>query len=324
MHHITYVRVLGPRCARACIGLGIALLASCTEPTAPTVAPVVRVDPQWVTGAAAAAVDPVTRLFVLQPGVSARLTPLAAESAAVAYIRFSLNPGTLGNARSTLESDRGAPIAQWNRLFPCGRTMYVESPVGAAPDSSQRNLIQYMRSAWSVTLCGPNGEPQVGVGVSDTRSGARFVGPDYLLADIDSIGQMHASMGLRRSLGGAPHPSPEAAVRALFIATGVPVAAVPRPRIHWAPLMTIATIPIWELQLASAVTATFDNGESTPSFTRVFVRLITEDSLEFSVPSEEQPDVLWMPYPISFDPFVNDSLAFPVIHPVALRRVRFQ
>lgn len=298
-------------------------VGSCTEPTAPTGPSVVRVDPDWVTGAAAAGVDRASRLFVLLPGVPTQLTPAAAESAAVAYIRFALHPETLGNERATLEADRGEPVADWNRLLPCSRTVFVETPVGPAPDTTERNLVRYMRSSWALTLCGPAGDPQVGITVRDTRSGATFVGPDYAPETINAIGQMHASIGLPRRRGPAPHPSPEAAVRALFRLTGVPVAEVPRARVYWAPLMTIATMPIWELNLAAAVTATFDGGETTPPFTRVYARAVADDAIEFSLPSAVQPDVLWMPFPISFDPLVIDSLPFAVLHPVAFRRVRF-
>lgn len=305
------------------LALGVGLLSSCSEPTGPTRSTIVRVEPEWVTGAAAAGVDPVSRLFVLTPHVGALLTPVAAESAAVAYIRFALNPGTLSNARPSLEADRGAPVAAWDRLLPCGRTVLAETPFGTAPAGAPRNLVRYMRSAWSVTLCGPGGEPQVGVGVSDTRSGARFVGADYVLADIDSIGQMHIDIGLPRHWGGGLRPSPESAVGKLFQETGVPIAEVPRPRVYWAPLMTVAMLPLWELELASSVTATFETGDPTTPFTRVYARLISGDSIEFSVPSDVQPEEIWLPFPISFEPFISDSLPFAVVHPIAFRRVRF-
>lgn len=309
--------------AISALAFGVVLLSSCSEPTGPTRTTIVRVDPEWVTGAAAAGVDPRSRLFVLAPHISALLSSVAAESAAVAYVRFALGPSTLGNARSSLEADRGAPIAAWDRLLPCGRTALAETPFGTAPAGAPRNLVRYMRSAWSVTLCGPDGDPQVGVGVSDTRSGARFVGADYLLADIDSVGQMHASIGLPRHWGGGLRPSPESAVGKLFQHTGVPIAEVPRPRIHWAPLMTVAMMPLWEIELASSVTATFENGDPTTPFTRVYARLISEDSIEFTVPSDVQPEVLWSPFPISFEPFILDSLPFAVVHPIVFRRVRF-
>lgn len=298
-------------------------LGACSEPTGVERRPVLRVDPAWVTGEAAAGVDPVTGLFVLAPPSTTELPAVAAESAAVAYIRFSLNPGTFGNERETLEDDRGAPIAAWDRLLPCGRTVHVQTPFAPAPATAPPILVRYMKSAWSVTLCGPDDDPQVAIGVADTRSGARFVGPDYLLADIDSIGQMHTSFGLPRAWAGGPMPSAEAAVGALYGFTGVPIIRVPRPVLHWAPLMTVPSFPTWDLQTATTFTARFDNGELTSPLSRIYARLFTLDSIGFYVPAESQPAEVWMPFPVSFDPFVVDSAAIGVLQPIAFRRVYF-
>lgn len=301
----------------------VVAVEACSEPTAPVRRNVLRVDPAWVTGEAAAGVDPATGLFVLAPPTTRELPLAAAESAAVAYIRFSLNPGTIGNARATLEAYRGAPVAAWDRLVPCGRTMLAQSPFAPAPTSAPRNLVRYMKSAWSVTLCGPNGDPQVAVGVSDTRSGARYVGADYLLADIDSISQMHSRIGIPRAWEGGVLPSAEAVAGAFYAGTGVPIMRVPRPQIHWAPLMRIPSLPLWEIAPAVTVMARLENGDMTGPLTRIYARIFAGDSLGFYVPAASQPTQVWVPFPISLDPFIVDSVAIGVLQPIAFRRVHF-
>lgn len=82
--------------------------------------------------------------------------------------------------------------------------------------------------------------------------GVRYSGADYVIADLDSIGQVH-------------HDS------------GIPVTGA---------------------------------------------RLDIGDSIAFCVPEEMQPSVIWAPYPVSFEPFVEDPVPFPVTKPILFRRVR--
>lgn len=298
-------------------------VGACSEPTGPVRRDDLRVDPSWVIGEAAAGVDPTTGLFILAPPAAHELSLAAAESAAVAYIRFSLNPGTLGNGREVLESDRGAPIGAWDRLSPCGRSIHVRTPFAPAAATAPRNLVRHLKSAWSVTLCGPNQDPQLGIGVADTRSGARFVGPDYLAADIDSIRQMHTSVGIPRSRSGGLQPSAEAVVGALYGITGIPVTHVPRPQLTWRPPMTIPMYPIWELETAATFSGRFEDGAETGPISLIYAGLFALDSLGFFVAAESQPNEVWMPFPVSFDPLVLDSVAVSVLHPISFRRVLF-
>lgn len=301
----------------------IAWTAACSDPSGLASPRALRVDAQWVTGEAAAAVDPGTGLFRIDPAPSAVLTRAAAESVAVASIRFGLHFAVLSNTRASLEADRGAPIAAWDALRPCGRTMLALTPFGPAPAEAPRTLARFLGSAWSVTLCGPSGDPQVALHISDAQSGARFVGEDFNLADIDSLAQMYISNGLPRSAAAGMQPSPEAVVGSLFAHTGVPISLVPRPRIHWFPPTMIARYPMWQLELTTTVTAQFDGGQMTGPFSTVYGRLVAPDSVEFFVPSDSQPATIWAPYFLSTEPAIQDSVAFAVVRPIVFRRVRF-
>src|SRR5690606_24813166 len=143
-------------------------------------------------------------------------------------VRFSLNPGTFGNARATLESDRGAAVAAWNALRVCGRALWVQSPFGPSSVPAPRNMVRSMSSAWAHTLCGPRSDPQVAVHTVDVQTGIRYIGPDYRIEDLDSIGQVHHTAGIPLvGRGPVPWPAPEAALQALFAQTGVPISEIP-------------------------------------------------------------------------------------------------
>jgi hypothetical protein len=296
-------------------------LVACDAPTGPSDPRIVRVDPAWVTGAAAAAVDPVSRLFAISPSGESALTRAGADSAALASIRLALHPGTVGNGRSSLESDRGAPVAAWNEMSVCGRAMRVESPFGAPLDTAPRNLRRFLSSAWVHTICGPRGDAQVAMHTTDVRTGIRFNGADYVIADLDSIGQVHLDSGIPVTGGVVPWPSPEEVLRRLFELTGVPISQVPQPQLHWYPPITVAWIHMWRLELSAQITGQLEDGGTAPPFSTIFARLDIGDSIAFYVPEETQPSVIWAPFPVSFEPFVEDSVAFPVIKPIIFRRV---
>jgi hypothetical protein len=150
-----------------------------------------------------------------------------------------------------------------------------------------------------------------------------MVGADFLLADIDSIGQMFSTFGIPLNWRDGIAPTPEAAVGTLFQQTGIPIAEIPRPQVYWAPLMTVPGFPIWELALASPAVATFDDGSATGPFTRVYVQQTAFDSIGFYLAAPDQPTQVWLHFPVSFNPIVDDSLPIPVVRPIAFRRIRF-
>jgi hypothetical protein len=303
--------------ATACFGA-----LACDDLTGPAAPATVRVDPAWVTGAAAAAVDPASGLFRITLGPGSALTIAAAESASLAVARFQLNPATFGNSRSVYEQDRGgAAVASWDRLEPCGRSIRVESPFGPAPVGTPTYLAHAMRSRWAVTLCGPRGDAQLAVSTADALSGARFVGADYDLADLDSLGGMHTLVGIPPGRGRETEPSPEAAVQAVFRRLGVQVSAVPEPFVRWAGAQFVARQPIWRVTLAHAVEGVHDDGSAAGPLTTVFVRAVSPDSVDLFTPASEQPSQVWRLFIVRGETVGIDSVPFAVVSPIVFRRL---
>lgn len=296
--------------------------AACDSPVGPGAPILTRIDPAWVTGAAAAAVDPGTGLFVLDRDPVSVLAPEVAESAAVAMARLVLNPATIGDARAAYERDRGAPLAAWNRLSACGRTIRVETPFGPAPPETPLVIARSRRAQWAVTLCGPRGDAQLAVSTSDVESGVPFVGSDYWTGSTGLLNGMHSLFGIPPGLGAGTLPSPEATVREVFTRLAVRVAEVPKPFVSWSGVSAAPRYPIWRVILAEPIQATHDDGSPAGALTVVYVRAVADDLLGFFTPVGEQPAQVWQPFPLSLDPIRLDSVAFAVTSPVMFRRLR--
>ena len=302
----------------------VLLSLGCTEPTGLDPEPLTRVNAAWVTGAAATAVDPMTGLFRLTAPPTSVLGVESAESAALAYARMDLSHFGLD---PWLEEDHGGPIAAWDALVPCGRTAYATSAFGPAPDPAPRQLKRVVSSSWAVTLCGPDGRPDLSVGVADAVSGARMDGADYLIADIDSLAQMHSMIGVPAGWPRGLSILPEDAVGALFRATQVRISEAPVGHVYWSPGMTVPAYLTWELVLETAVVGQLESGAQSQPVTRIRVTRFTpgepDADIRFLVPEDAQPAVVWVPYPVQFDPPLADSVAVPVIHPLNMQRVTF-
>lgn len=311
-------------CRSSLIAPVVLVFLGCTEPTGLDPEPLTRVNASWVTGAAATAVDPMTGLFRLTAPPANVLGVESAESAALAYARMNLN--TFGSD-PWLEQEHGGPIAAWNELVPCGRTAYATSAFGPAPDPAPRELRRFVSSSWAVTLCGPDGRPDLSVGVADAVSGARMDGADYLIADIDSLAQMHSMIGVPAGWPRGLSILPEDAVGALFRATQVRISEAPVGHVYWSPGMTVPAHLTWELVLEAAVVGQLESGAQSQPVTRIRVTRFTpgvaDDDIRFLVPEDSQPTEVWVPYPVQFDPPLADSVAVPVIHPLNMQRITF-
>jgi len=246
----------------------------------------------------------------------------------VASVRLSLNPGTVSEARASFEEQHGGPIADWDQLRPCGRTVYGTSPFGTVPTHAPIQLQRLLSPAWSVTLCGPDGLPDVTGGVTDAVSGARIVGLDYLIADLDSLLAMHTQQGVPHGWRTGLSLSPEDAVRAFFEATSVRISRVPIGHLMWAPGVTVPACMSWQIELEESIAGRYDTGESSHAVTRLFVRRVPPgcmgNEIAFYAADEDQPSAYWFSYPVQPQPIVLDSISVPTVGPLVLRRVRFQ
>src|SRR5436190_22643909 len=99
------------RSSHAALALVILLcIGGCESVDAPHGATRARVDPQWVTGSAAAALDSATGLIRLEIPDGNFISRLAAESIAVGAMHFYLSPDQFIDLPAALEHDRGGPI----------------------------------------------------------------------------------------------------------------------------------------------------------------------------------------------------------------------
>lgn len=141
--------------------LGLTLLLACTDSDS-VAPPLLRANPENLTGAAAAAVGS-DGLFDLEAPAETQypiLTQLEAERLALGFVKEY--------ARSTLvrfETQHGGPI-DLASLRQCLRSLYAESPYVRVPDATPRYLVRALGPQWVVTLCAASGVPQLKVAVA--------------------------------------------------------------------------------------------------------------------------------------------------------------
>jgi hypothetical protein len=313
---------------RRCSFRMVPILASClacADAAGPAASHELRVDPAWVVGEAAGAVDPATGLFTLVPAEPSVLTAEAADSVAVAYGRMMLSPSTFGNSRAVLEGDRMGPISAWDRMRACDRTVHRLTPFGAVPSALRPPFDRLFASRWGVILCGTGDTPEIAVDVSDLDLGLSYVGQDFTPASVRSLNGAIIAFGIRRTLGAARALSPEEAVKAVFELTGRPIRRPPRSVLRWLPLYTSQICPSWELELAAPVTGlNVDTGDSVTVSSLLVERGLPHcigAPVEFRIAAPVQPTELWYPFPVSAGSSERDSVAVPIIRPVLYHRL---
>jgi hypothetical protein len=198
----------------------------CESPVGPRAVAPTRVDPEWVVGAAAAAVDPETGLFLLAPALDAELDVAAARSLALAYLPIAAYDGPF-SSRGVVEQDRGKPI-NWNSLEPCGRTYRVSSAFGPHPESVPRQYHRINAAQWVVSFCGPN-DVEVSISVSDAPRSLEVVNDSLVWAHPDSLDGVFTVTGVPAQFpSGIPLP-PEDAVAYVFAMTNTRISEAPEP-----------------------------------------------------------------------------------------------
>lgn len=200
-------------------------MLGCGDSTSPIPAANVRVHLDWVTGAAEAALDPITGQFRLPDPRPQFVTLAAAETLAVAVSRWLGSPYQVGNAPAVLQHDRGGAI-EFSSLRQCSRATYSVSPFSEFPSSVPGFVRRSLGHHWAVPLCGADGTVQLSVGVADNPSGVRVVNGEVVLGDVDK--------GSEYNLVGVPYryPSglpltPEQAVATVAQSTGRRASQVP-------------------------------------------------------------------------------------------------
>ena len=209
-------------------GLAIAapfLMLGCDDPSRPTPPFDPRVDPAWVTGEAAAALDRTTGRFN-HPAVAGRhVSADAARIIAVAAERRVGDAFLAGNIRTVLAEERGAPIA-FGTLSPCGRPLYVTGPHGSFPVRTPAFLVRAVGPQWAVSLCGRDGKSQLSIGVPDGPISGGIVHGYLVLAPIGGGSDFTTTGVPVRYASGLPVTA-EAAVAAVARSTGRRITRVP-------------------------------------------------------------------------------------------------
>lgn len=285
-------------------------MCACGPSTAPLVGPpVLRVDTAWVSGPAAAAVDPITGLFHLETDSWTVTSPAAAESVATAVTRLIGNPASGGNLRSNTESERGAPI-DWQSVQPCERFTYSISPVGDIPPNVPGWLRRALSSHWAVPLCGSDRRVQVSIGVPDAVRDARIVNGALVLRQFGG-GEEFDLTGVPSHFSNGLPLSPEAAVKALALAANVRTREVP-VAINQHDSVGAGQLPLcasWRLRVERPRRAFAPNGYSA-IYTEFFVRRVPacfSSEIGFFVASTPQPMSRVVTFPKDTASLRNDA-----------------
>lgn len=253
--------------------LSACLLWGCDSPVGPrAVAPPTRVSSEWVVGAAAAAVDPETGLFILTPALDATLDAATARALARGFLPIAAYDGPFGNSRLVAEQDRGQPI-NWNALEPCGRTYRVSTAFGPHPEVVPRNLQRINAAQWVVSFCGPN-DVELSISVSDAPRSLDVVGDSLVWAHPDSLGGVFTVTGVPAQFpSGTPLP-PEDAVAFAFAMTNTRISEAPEPFDQLGP-PGIGQLPLcasWRLVLEQPVSVIPVAGGPVELVNELFVR----------------------------------------------------
>lgn len=214
------------RLARALL-LALAALGGCDNPVSPKQWQLTTVAPEWVTGAAATAVDPASGLFQVPVAEGAGYDAAHARALAHGYVRAFVTDGPFNNSRPVAEQDRGGRIS-WDRLAPCGRTVLVETPWGAPPPAIPRPLGRARGPRWAVSFCGPRGA-ELAIGVSEDSRSLDVVDGALVWTDLDSLSGVFSMAGVPERYPSGFPLTPEDAVATAFARFGTRIIEPPTP-----------------------------------------------------------------------------------------------
>jgi hypothetical protein len=205
--------------------MATALACSCSaNTTGPDDAGYVRIEREWVSGIAAAAVGLDGRFNFDAPllpraGELSREASLTLAQAAVRHIGMSV-----GGGREYIEvEEHGAPI-DWERLAPCGRRTI---PIATVLDDPGQTVPRYIRTAlgpeYRFEFCDSAHRPTIAVRIY-VRTEAQ-VGQDGRIEFPVPLGDEFVVSGIPiRPLADL---TPEYSARLVFSRLGVPIEAVP-------------------------------------------------------------------------------------------------
>lgn len=237
-----WIREAWQRAPRPVPGIAaiVVLSAGCNDTSPVAAPPKLVLDRSYVTGNAAAALAPDGQFVLRTTPAPAKGRELSAgEAAALARVWTHVYARGL---RTLLEQQRGEAI-DLQRLEPCERTFYVDTPFEPLPSDVPAITRDALGAHWLVTMCAPHGAPTVSVGVEANATYVERVG-DRLQWHQDGGGEFFA-VGVPRN---ATIPvSPELAVQTVAAATGRRISEV--PQLLASGKFVIPQLTVWRLVL---------------------------------------------------------------------------
>jgi len=290
-----------------------------------------RVQPEWVTASAAAALDSASGLFRLTYPSPQWISQIDADSLAAAVARVIGSPDPLNIGRQAAEADRGGAI-DFGSLKVCERDLYVLSPFGTFPPQ----LPGYARRAWgphwSVSFCGRDGTVQLSLGIPDNPTDLQIVNGVLVRARTEGGGDDSNGAGVpMRFLFGLP-VAPEDAVKVIYERAARRVATPPVPfnQLDDRGFGQLALCASWRLSTDSDVAVRSETTGALMAAREFFVRRFPacySDSLVVYVADNNQPQtwpLLVFSDTVTNDPSAGmDTIRVPVLGPVAFQRVAF-
>lgn len=303
--------------------LALVLLSACSEEHA-SLSPGggAGVD-QFVTGAAAEALDASGHFRMSAPPAAdlPSISQTQAEELALALVHGAAPVGGLAGA----EAERGTPIS-WTELSVCRRTLYalsswlpldasiVASPYGAA---TQRGFGPH----YLVSLCEHGAVPALTIAVSAYSTDLSVENGDLVYPRVG--GSWFQWRGVPRSQEAELGVGPERAVRAAAQLTGRKVTAVPDLIIPDRRDGGVIDAR-WRISLDSLVTLRTKDSRESLTVGKVYVRWSRrfngEPTVDIEVPNEDPDETFEYRTALPKDPSDTD---LPVAHGVARRRADF-
>ena len=273
--------------------LALIFSLACEGPTEPGTPQRIRVQPAWVTGEAAAAVDPVSRQFRF-PDRHEYVSLVSAESLAVAVARFYAQFGVDGSGPSWIAKDRGGPV-HFNALQVCGRAVYSLSPFGSFPPAVPGWARRGLGPQWAIALCADGTNAELSVGVPDNPMDVRLENGRIIFRQFGGGSDFTATGVPIRYASGLPLTAEEA-VATIFQATGRLVNRVPVAfnGFHAFPLCSS-----WKIEIDQPVRVKSESGAITETreFFMQHVPACFSSETGFFIAAAQQPSADWVLFP---------------------------
>jgi hypothetical protein len=303
------------------------LAAACGDgPTGSRPPSLTTIAPEWVTGAAAAAVGPDGR-FIFDPVTPASMSVARAESLSIALASFIGDPNTEGNTRAQIEDSHGGRI-DFRGLRLCGRRFYIRPVVAPPPPNTRGYLLRYFAPQWIVPLC-DQGVPAVTSEIPDAPSAMSLADGHISFSDFTGGNDFWMNGSPPGFEEGLPL-SPEQAVKYAVTVMGRRVAQVPDGWIwhalnpNYAPwVRSVAICARWRLTLDGATRLRGDSTGTIYDATEVYVHrapVCGTGPIRLELPLATQP----LQWPVEFHPdttSTRDTLQLSIIGPVRFETV---